>query len=87
MHPHPPLGEGPLRVNVFFQRGSVGAVMRAIPKPNPQPDGTGMPPIVRELAEKLPRGLVLVTGATRSGKSTTLAAMIGEISSPAPCTS
>ena len=54
--------------------------MRAIPNRIPNLTELGMPPIVRELAE-LPRGLVLVTGATGSGKSTTLAAMIDEINS------
>jgi twitching motility protein PilT len=75
---HPLPGKGRFRVNVFFQRGSVGAVMRAIPNRIPALSELGMPPIVRELAE-LPRGLVLVTGATGSGKSTTLASMIDEI--------
>ena len=77
---HPLPGKGRFRVNVFFQRSSVGAVMRAIPNRIPNLTELGMPPIVRELAE-LPRGLVLVTGATGSGKSTTLAAMIDEINS------
>jgi len=77
---HPLPGKGRFRVNVFFQRGSVGAVMRAIPSRIPGLTELGMPPIVRELAE-LPRGLVLVTGVTGSGKSTTLAAMIDEINS------
>jgi twitching motility protein PilT len=77
---HPLAGKGRFRVNVFFQRGSVGAVMRAVPNRIPSLTELGMPPIVREFAE-LPRGLVLVTGATGSGKSTTLAAMIDEVNS------
>ena len=72
---HPLPGRGRFRVNVFFQRGSVGAVLRAIPNDIMTPEELGMPPVVSELAE-MPRGLVLVTGATGSGKSTTLASMI-----------
>ena len=66
------------RVNVHRQRGSVGAVMRTIPEEMPTLDKLRMPSIVREMTER-PRGLVLVTGPTGSGKSTTLAAMIDEI--------
>jgi twitching motility protein PilT len=65
-------------VNVFFQRGSVGAVMRAIPNDVVTLEALGMPPVVKEFAY-LPRGLVLVTGATGSGKSTTLASIVDEI--------
>jgi twitching motility protein PilT len=77
---HPLPGRGRFRVNVFFQRGAVGAVLRAIPNRTPGLDELGMPQVVRELTE-VPRGLVLVTGTTGSGKSTTLAAMIDEINS------
>ena len=77
---HPVPGSGRFRVNVFFQRGSVGAVMRAIPNSIPSLEELGMPPVVREFAE-LPRGLVLVTGATGSGKSTTLASLIDDVNS------
>ena len=77
---HPVPGRGRFRVNVFFQRGSVGAVMRAIPNSIPSLEELGMPPVVREFAE-LPRGLILVTGATGSGKSTTLASLIDDINS------
>ncbi|HEX2951273.1 MAG TPA: PilT/PilU family type 4a pilus ATPase [Armatimonadota bacterium] len=66
------------RVNVHRQRGSVGAVLRTIPEDMPTLDALHMPTIVREMTER-PRGLVLVTGPTGSGKSTTLAAMIDEI--------
>lgn len=66
------------RVNVFRQRGSVAAVLRVIPTEIPDLDSLKMPPIVRDLTRR-PRGLVLVTGPTGSGKSTTLAAMINEI--------
>jgi len=75
---HPLPGKGRFRVNVFFQRGAVGAVMRAIPSKIPGLEELGLPAVVRELTE-FPRGLVLVTGTTGSGKSTTLAAMIDEI--------
>ena len=63
------------RMNVFRQRGSVGAVLRVIPFDIPPFDGLGLPAAVRSLAD-LPRGLVLVTGPTGSGKSTTLASLI-----------
>jgi twitching motility protein PilT len=63
------------RMNVFRQRGSIGAVLRVIPFEIPPFDGLGLPPAVRRLTD-LPRGLVLVTGPTGSGKSTTLAAML-----------
>lgn len=75
---HPVAGRGRFRVNVFYQRGSVGVVMRAIPNRIASLVDLGMPPTVGELANR-PRGLVLITGATGSGKSTTLAAMIDQI--------
>jgi twitching motility protein PilT len=68
------------RANVFLQRGAVGAAFRAIPFKIRTLDELGVPPVLKELAH-LPRGLVLVTGPTGSGKSTTLAAMIDEINS------
>ena len=68
------------RVNVYQQRGCVGAVMRCIPFEIPTMEELGLPPIVKELAAK-PNGLILVTGPTGSGKSTTLAAIIGYINS------
>jgi twitching motility protein PilT len=68
------------RCNVFRQRGAVGAAFRVIPF-NIRPfDELGLPRVVQELAER-PKGLVLVTGPTGSGKSTTLAAMIDKINS------
>jgi twitching motility protein PilT len=63
------------RVNVFFQRESLGGAFRLIPTELKTLEQLGMPAALTELAEK-PRGLVLVTGPTGSGKSTTLAAMI-----------
>ena len=66
------------RANIFNQRGAVGAVFRAIPYEIKTFEELGLPPIVKELCNK-PRGLVLVTGPTGSGKSTTLAAVIDKI--------
>jgi len=66
------------RGNVFIQRGNVSGAFRAIPYTIPNVDDLGLPKIVSELAEK-PRGLILVTGPTGSGKSTTLAAIINKI--------
>ncbi len=66
------------RVNVYFQRESIGAAFRIIPTQLKTLDELGMPAALKELSEK-PRGLVLVTGPTGSGKSTTLAAMIDMI--------
>jgi len=77
---HPAPGLGRFRVNAFFQRGSLGAVLRAIPDTVPSLDELNMPSAVRQFSS-LPRGLVLVTGATGSGKSTTLASIIDLINS------
>src|SRR5947209_16544340 len=66
------------RANIFNQRGAVGAVFRAIPYEIRAFEELGLPPVVKELCNK-PRGLVLVTGPTGSGKSTTLAAVIDKI--------
>src|ERR671922_218507 len=63
------------RVNVFMQRRGLGAVFRTIPTKIVPLEQLGMPPILRQLCDK-EKGLVLVTGPTGSGKSTTLAAMI-----------
>jgi twitching motility protein PilU len=68
-------GAGRFRINVFRQRGSVAMVARYITNNVPTLDGTNLPPVLKDLVlEK--RGLILVVGATGSGKSTTLAAMI-----------
>jgi twitching motility protein PilT len=72
---HPLTGKGRFRVNVFFQRDSIGAVMRAIPSEIVPLPKLGMPDVLAEFAH-LQRGLVLVTGPTGSGKSTTLASLI-----------
>ena len=71
-------GVGRFRCNMFFQRGAVGAVYRLIPEKIRSFQELNLPPVLGTLAEK-PRGLILVTGPTGSGKSTTLAAMIDKI--------
>ncbi len=71
-------GTGRFRVNVMRQRGSISIVLRHIPEEIPNFDDLGLPPICKQLAAK-PRGLVLVTGPTGSGKSTTLASMLDVI--------
>jgi twitching motility protein PilT len=68
-------GVGRFRVNVFRQRGSVSAVFRTLRFGGPSFDEMGLPEVIRQLADEQ-RGLVLVTGPTGSGKTTTLAAMI-----------
>ncbi len=71
-------GIGRFRVNAFRQRGSVSLVMRAVPFKVPELHELNLPEAVRALAEE-ERGIVLVTGTTGSGKSTTLGAMIDHI--------
>jgi twitching motility protein PilT len=71
-------GQGRFRVNAYFQRASLGAAFRLIPNEMPALDDLGLPPVLREFVKK-PRGFVLVTGPTGSGKSTTLAAMLDVI--------
>jgi twitching motility protein PilT len=66
------------RANVFMQRGSPALALRHVPVDVPTIEDLGLPPLVRELAYS-PRGLILVTGRTGSGKSTTLAAMIDSL--------
>jgi twitching motility protein PilT len=66
------------RCNVYRQRGAVGAAIRVIPYQIKSFDELGLPRVVQELADR-PKGLILVTGPTGSGKSTTLAAMIDKI--------
>jgi twitching motility protein PilT len=72
-------GLGRFRVNVFYQRGSVAAVLRMIPATVRNFEDLGLPRAICEQVSAVPRGLVLVTGATGSGKSTTLAAMLDYI--------
>ena len=71
-------GVSRFRVNVFRQSGCVGAVMRAIPINIKTIDELMLPPVTKDICMR-PRGLVLVTGPTGSGKSTTLAAMVDHI--------
>ena len=71
-------GVARFRVNCYLQRGSVSAAFRLVPQEIPALDSLGVPPVLEELTNK-PRGFVLVTGPTGSGKSTTLAAMIDMI--------
>src|SRR5574340_1132970 len=66
------------RVNIYWERGWVTAALRLIPLRIQTIEELGLPPILRDLA-MLPRGLVLVTGPTGSGKSTTLAAMVDRL--------
>ncbi|HEV2305541.1 MAG TPA: type IV pilus twitching motility protein PilT [Candidatus Acidoferrales bacterium] len=73
-------GLGRFRVNVFQQRGNVGMVLRVIPTKIRTIEELNLPPVIEKICEEQ-RGLVLVTGTTGSGKSTTLAAMIDRINS------
>lgn len=71
-------GTGRFRVNAYTQRGSYGMALRIIPLDIPTMQELGLPAVLGDLA-RLPRGLILVTGPTGSGKSTTLATMIDQI--------
>jgi twitching motility protein PilT len=71
-------GVARFRVNIYRQRGSFAAVLRIIPSEIPTVQTLGLPPVLDKIAE-VERGLVLLTGATGSGKSSTLAAMIHRI--------
>ncbi len=72
------------RVNVYYQRGAVSLAIRVIPSRVPTIDELGLPAVLKKLALQ-PSGLVLCTGPTGSGKSTTLAAMIDEINEQRKC--
>jgi twitching motility protein PilT len=76
-------GVSRFRVNAFRQRGSVSIVCRVIPYQVRTIEDLGLPPVIRQLAEER-RGIILLTGTTGSGKSTTLAAMIDHINSSRP---
>ncbi len=76
-------GVARFRANVFNQRGATAAVFRTIPENIRSFEALGLPPAIQSLCDK-PRGLVLVTGVTGSGKSTTLAAMVDKINSEEP---
>jgi twitching motility protein PilT len=71
-------GRARFRVNAFFQRASVGAVLRTIPTEIPRFESLGLPSVLTDFTRK-PRGFVIVTGPTGSGKSTTLASMVDMI--------
>lgn len=71
-------GVGRFRVNIFRQKNSLAVVLRLIPLDIPDFKSLGLPPVLEKLANQ-ERGMVLVTGVTGSGKSSTLAAMIGHI--------
>jgi len=75
---------GRFRVNVYKQRGAVGVAMRAIPSQIPTFEQLRLPPILREITKRS-SGLILVTGPTGSGKSTTLACMINSINEERNC--
>ncbi|MGH9065445.1 MAG: type IV pilus twitching motility protein PilT [Acidimicrobiales bacterium] len=77
-------GLGRFRVNLFRQRGMLSIVMRLVPAVVPTLEELGLPPVVGALADE-PRGLVLVTGPTGSGKTTTLGAMVDRINGARPC--
>ncbi len=81
---HTEPGIARLRVNAFRQRGSVAIVCRVVPDVPRSLDELGMPPVIGELADE-ERGLILVTGITGSGKSTTLAGMVDRINRSRDC--
>lgn len=76
--------KGRFRVSIFMQRGTVGIVLRLIPSRLLTLEEIGLPPVIKELLFK-PRGLILVTGPTGSGKTTTLASMINVINEIRDC--
>ena len=77
-------GRARFRINAFRQRGSVGMALRLIPYQIPNFDQLGVPAVARTLTA-LPQGMILVTGPTGSGKSSTLAAMVNDILATRPC--
>jgi twitching motility protein PilT len=76
-------GVARFRLNAFRERGQFGAALRVIPLTTPTIDGLGHPAVLKDICQA-PQGLVLVTGPTGSGKSTTLAAMISHINETQP---
>ena len=76
-------GVARFRANVFNQQGATAGVFRTIPEKIRSFEQLGLPPVIQSLCDK-PRGLVLVTGVTGSGKSTTLAAMVDKINAEEP---
>jgi twitching motility protein PilT len=76
-------GVGRFRANVFYQRGSITLVLRRVRVGSQTYEELGLPPIISQLADA-PRGLILITGPTGSGKTTTLAAIIDQINGTKP---
>lgn len=76
-------GQARFRVNMFFEQGRISVVMRRIPEEIPLPEEIGLPAVARTFAE-MQRGMVLVTGPTGSGKSTSIAAIIRVINETRP---
>ena len=76
-------GIGRFRCNIFYQRGSIALAMRALPERIPTMEELRIPPVMKEKIT-LPRGLILVTGATGTGKTTSLAAMLNVINETRP---
>ena len=72
------------RANACYQRGTIGLSLRVLPPEIPSPAELGIPPACLDLVSQL-RGLILVTGSTGSGKSTTLAAMVNHLNETANC--
>jgi twitching motility protein PilT len=81
---HSEPGVGRFRVNVFRQRGSIALALRRVLPGSPAFETLGLPPVVKSLAEEQ-RGLVLVTGPTSSGKTTTTSAMINHVNASRSC--
>lgn len=77
-------GQGRFRVNAYRQQGVMAMVLRHIPETVPTLEQLGLPPVIEEIA-MAPRGIVLVTGATGAGKSTTLAAMVQAVNMKRAC--
>ena len=77
-------GKARMRANAFYQRGNLSLALRIIPELIPDFETIGMPPAVRELA-RLPQGLVLFTGPTGSGKSTSMASLIDWVNANRAC--
>ena len=77
-------GVARFRVNIFFQRGKIGAVLRRIPLDIPSIESLGLPPVLKELALRQ-QGWILIAGPTGSGKSTTMAALVEYINQNSHC--
>ena len=77
-------GLGRFRVSVYMQRGTIGMVLRSIPYNIPSLDSLNLPPVLKKLSQE-ERGLILVTGTTGSGKSTTLAAIVDYVNQNRTC--